>query len=376
MRRVYKYRLYPTRAQAVAMVGILDMLRHLYNAALQERRDAFRLRGLSIKKGDQEKQLKAIREDDPAYKAIHFHLLQDVTKRLDLAFQSFFRRLRNGEEPGYPRFKGRGRYRTFTFKDVVNRNGAALVSGGKRIRLAGVGNVRVRLHREFEGVVKQVSVTRTGYDHWYVSFVCDDVPAKPLPPTGETVGIDVGISTYAALSNGEMVENPRYRERAGKDVARLQRRVARRKKRSNRRRKAVRLLAKARDCERRRRTDFQHKLAFGIVRRFDVIAVEDLNIKGLAKSKLAKQVNDAAWGAFLSILEDKAESAGREVVRVDPRGTSQECSSCGREVRKSLAIRTHRCPHCGLVLDRDVNAARVILSRAGQALRGGDREVA
>lgn len=373
MRRVYKYRLYPTKSQVVSMVGILVLLRHLYNAALQERRDAYRHHGLSITKKDQEKQLKAIRGDDPEYKAIHFHLLQDAITRLDRAFQAFFRRVKNGETPGFPRFKGFDRYRTFTFKDVIHRNGAALIDNGKRVRLAGVGNVKVRLHRPFEGTVKQVSVTRTGYGHWYVAFVCDNVPAKPLPPSDERVGVDVGISTFAALSTGEMVSNPRIGEKAAKAVAKSQRRVSRRKRRSNRRRKAVIVLAKARDCETRRRTDFHHKIALDLIQRFGVIAVEKLNIRGLASGWLAKQVHDAAWGSFISILESKAESAGREVVKVDPRGTSQECSSCGKEVRKGLAVRTHRCPHCGLVLDRDVNAARNILSRVGQTLRGGSK---
>lgn len=363
MRRAYKYRLYPTKKQASSLIGILALLRALYNAALEERRTAYKNHGISITKDDQGKQLKEIRADHPEYKAIHSHLLQDAITRLDNAYQHFFRRVKNSDTPGFPRFKGFGRYRSFTFKDAVNRNGAWLVSGGRRVRIHGVGNVKFRLHRPIEGVIKQISVLHTSCDHWYVIFSCDNVPKKPLPKTGQAVGIDVGISTFAALSNGEMVENPRFRENDEKTVAKAQRRVSRRKKRSNRRRKAVLLLAKARDREFRRRIDFQHKVALDLIRRFDTIIVEDLNIKGLARGWLSKQVHDVAWGSFIDILKDKAESAGHEVVEVNPRGTSQECSLCGTTVSKTLNIRTHRCPHCGLVLDRDVNAALVIFSR-------------
>lgn len=363
MRRVHKYRLYPTRAQADAMISILGLLRHLYNAALQERRDAWQKHRVSITKKSQDHQLKGIREDASEYKAIHSHLLQDVIKRLDLAFQAFFRRVRAGQTPGYPRFKGRDRYRTFTFKDVAHRNGAHVLNGGRRVHLAGVGDVKVRLHRPFEGIVKQISVTMTGYGHWYVQYVCDDVPARPLPLTGEATGVDVGIETFAALADNELIPNPRYGKAAERQVAHAQRRQSRRVKRSGRWRKAVRIVAVARAQEARRRDDHHHKVALDLVRRFDTICVEKLNILGLARGWLAKQVQDAAWGSFLGKLKNKAESAGRELRWVDPRGTSQECSGCGATVSKDLSVRVHRCPACGLVLNRDVNSARVIFAR-------------
>ena len=360
MRRVYKYRLYPTRKQCAAMDSTLERLRHLYNAALQERRDAWQKQRLSISKKNQDHQLKAIREDDPEYKALHFHLLQDVTKRLDLAYQAFFRRVKAGQMPGHPRFKGRDRYRTFTFKDVAHRNGAYVMNNGKKVHLSGVGNVKVRLHRPFEGVVKQISVTKTGYGHWYVQYICDDVPAKPLPPTGKATGIDLGIENFVALPDGEMVPNPRYSKAGAPHVAIAQRRQSRRVKRSNRWRKAVRLVAVAKAKESRRRDDYQHKVALDLIQRFDIICVEELNILGLARGWLRKHVYDVAWGSFLGKLKDKAGSAGRELRWVDPRGTSQRCSRCGTVVLKDLNVRTHRCPHCGLVIHRDTNSAREI----------------
>jgi putative transposase len=368
--RVYRYRLYPTRAQDAALRETLWRLRELYNACLQERRSAYRDHGVTLSGYRQMAELREVREVRPEYAAIHTHLLQDVVTRLDRAYRAFFRRCKSGETPGFPRFKGRGRYRTFTFKDAAHRNGVRLVAGGARVDLTGIGKVKVKLHRPIVGTVKQVSVTLSGDGHWYVAFACDGVPVEPLPKTGESVGVDVGITTFAALSNGELVENPRCYETALRSLKTSQRQVSRRKRGSHRRRKAVVLLAKQHDRVRRTRLDFQHRVARDLVERFDSIAVENLNVKGLARMRLAKQVHDAGWAQFTTILASAAERANREFVEVDPRGTSQECSGCGAVVRKSLAVRVHHCPECGLVEDRDVNAAKNVQTR-GHRVRGG-----
>ena len=370
MVRVNRYRLYPTRKQDAALLETLERLRELYNASLQQRREAYRKQGVTVSAYTQMRELAAVREVRPEYVEIHTHLLQDAITRLDRAYRAFFRRCKAGEKPGFPRFKGRGRYRTFTFKDAKNNNGVRLVAGEKRVKLAGIGNVKVKLHRPIVGRIKQVSVTLSGDGHWYVAFACDEVPGKSLPTTGKSVGIDVGITTFAALSDGTMVSNPRPYEVAQRRLARAQRIVSRRKRGSKRRRRAGALLAKQHDRVRRVRLDFHHKTALDIVRRFDSIAVEDLNVKGLAQMRLAKQVHDAAWAQFARILESKAESAGRGFFRVDPRGTSQVCSGCGATVRKGLAVRVHHCPECGLVEDRDINAAKNVLRR-GHRRRGG-----
>jgi len=370
MVRVYRYRIYPTRAQDAALRETLYRLRELYNAALQHRRDAYRKSGATVSAYDQMRELAGVREVRPEYADIHTHLLQDALTRLDRAYRAFFRRVRAGETPGFPRFKGRGRYRTFTFKDAANHNGVRLLAGGKRVKLAGIGNVKVKLHRLVEGRIKQASVSLHADGHWYIAFACVDVPARPLPPLDTSVGIDVGITTFAALSDGTMVDNPRPYEAAQRSLATAQRRVSRRKRGAERRRKAVELLAKQSARVQRVRLDFHHKTAHAIVQRFGSIAVEDLNIKGLARMRLAKQVHDAGWAQFTTILASKAESAGREFYRVDPRGTSQECSGCQGRVPKGLHVRVHACPHCGLVLDRDVNAAVNVQSR-GHRVRGG-----
>jgi putative transposase len=373
MVRVYRYRLYPSRAQHLAMLGTLWLLRELYNAALQHRSDVYRRTGETVSAYTQMRELTGVREVRPEYGEIHTHLLQDAITRLDRAFSAFFRRCKAGEQPGYPRFKGRDRYRTFTFKDASHNNGVRLAAGGKRVKLSGIGNVKLKLHRPVEGKIKQASVTLAGDGHWYVAFACDGVQPKLLSKTGASIGVDVGITTFAALSNGELVANPRPYETAQRALGKAQRVVSRRKRGSKRRRKAVRRLAKRHDKVTCVRRDFHHKTALDLVRRFDVIAVENLNVKGLAQMALAKQVHDAGWAQFSAILADKAASAGRELVAVDPRGTSQECSGCGAEVRKDLSVRVHECPACGLVVDRDVNAARNILRR-GQRRRGGLNE--
>ena len=370
MVRVYRYRLYPTRVQEAALRETLERLRELYNAALQHRRDAYRKQGESVSAYGQMRELASVREVRPEFASIHTHLLQDAITRLDRAYRAFFRRVKAGETPGFPRFKGRGRYRTFTFKDAANHNGVRLLAGGKRVKLAGIGNVKVKLHRLVEGRIKQASVSLDGDGHWYIAFACVDVPTRPLPPLDTSVGIDVGITTFAALSDGTTVDNPRPYEMAQRSLVTAQRRVSRRKRGSKRRRKAVELLAKQSARVQRVRIDFHHKTAHAIVQRFGSIAVEDLNVRGLARMRLAKQVHDAGWAQFTTILASKAESAGREFYRVDPRGTSQECSGCQQRVPKGLHVRVHACPHCGLVEDRDVNAAVNVQAR-GHRARGG-----
>jgi len=371
MVRVFRYRLYPTRTQDAALRETLWRLRELYNAALQERIAAYRQHGDSLSAYAQMAELREVRAVRPEYAGIHVHLLQDTITRLDRAYRAFFRRVKAGQAAGFPRFQGRGRYTSFTFKDCKTKKNW-IVAGGKRLDISGIGKVKIKLHRPMEGRLKQVTITLGGDGHWYACMCCNEVPAKPLPATGASVGIDVGITTFAALDNGELVANPRHYEQAQASLRRAQKTVSRRRnKRSNRRRKAVALFAKQHDRVRRTRLDFHHKVAVDLVRRFDRIAVEKLNVKGLARMRLAKQVHDAAWAQFTTILSSKAECAGREFIAVDPRGTSQTCSECGCEVRKDLSVRVHNCPHCGYVVDRDVNAARNVANRAGHVRRGG-----
>jgi putative transposase len=320
--------------------------------------------GTSINYYDQARQLKAIRADGSLDLA-NFSAAQDVLRRVDKTFTAFFGRVKAGRKAGFPRFRSRRRYDSLTFPSYGD---GCRLRTNSRLYLQGIGDVQVELHREILGTIKTVSVRREA-GHWYVAFSCEVEPS-PLPASDEAVGIDVGLTTFAVLSDGSEIANPRYARKAAAAVRRAQRKVARRKRRSNGRRKAVVLLQKAHAHVAAQRNDFHHKAARAIVDRFGLIAVEDLNVKGLAGSMLARSVNDAGWGIFIARLDDKAESAGRRIVRVNPTGTTQRCSGCQTTVPKTLRQRWHACPACGLNLGRDENAAREIL-RLGLGLSLG-----
>src|SRR5581483_1579100 len=366
VRKTYKFKLKPPPDQERAMEFVLRRCRELYNAALQERRDAWQKCGVGITVAGQSAQLPDLKEVRPDYRDIHSQVLQDVLTRLDRAFHAFFRRVKNGGKPGYPRFQGANRYNSFTYKQFGN--GATLDNGF--LVLAKIGRIAVRWSRPLEGTPKTVTVSKEA-DGWYVCFSCVEVPVQPLPPTGQETGIDLGLESFATLSNGTMIHNPRCYRRAERRLKTAQRRVSRRKKGSNRRRKAVQLLAKAHQKVKRQRVDFHHKVALQLVRQNDTIYHEDLQTANMLKNHhLTKSIADAGWRRFLSILAAKAAYAGRRVVAVPPAYTSQTCSGCGVIVHKGLSVRWHSCPDCGTSLHRDHNAAKNI-ERLGQSLRGG-----
>jgi putative transposase len=370
VRKTFKYKLCPTQEQERTFARILARCRELYNAGLQERREAWRRCQVSVSRLQQEAQLKDIRAELPEYAEIHSHLLQDVLTRLDRAFHAFFRRAKAGETPGYPRFHGRDRYTSFTYKEFGN--GARLDSSGC-LDLSKIGCIAVRWSRPLEGNPKTITISWEA-DGWYVCFSCADVPTQTLPLTGQETGIDLGLESFATLADGEQIANPRIFRVAERKLRRAQRRVARRTKGSNRRRKAVHLLARAHQRVRRARADFHHKTALALVRQYDTLSHEDVQPANLVKNHhLAKSISDAGWSAFLTILAAKAAYAGKRVVAVPAAFTSQACSGCGVLVQKALSVRWHACPACGTSLHRDHNAALNILRRgqeqsgAGQA---------
>lgn len=364
MRKSFQYKAKLSPSAARKAEGQLALCAELYNACLQERRDAYRMAGVSVSATAQMKQLPEVKALRPEYKEVGSQVLQDVVQRLDKAFSAFFRRVKAGQTPGYPRFRSRRRYDSLTFKQ------AGWSLEGRRLTLQGIGTLRLFLSREIEGVVKTVTLRRDRCGDWFVTFSCDDVPAQPLPSTGAETGIDVGLSKFLATSDGAFVENPRHMRRAEALLKRAHRRVSKRKKGGSRRRKMVRVLARKHRTVERARRDFHMKTALSLVRQYDLIAVEDLAVRRLAEGMLAKSVHDAAWSQFFAILSFKAVEAGKRVVAVNPSGTSQSCSGCGGvpEERKTLRVRVHRCAACGLVLDRDVNAARNIAQRARNIL--------
>ncbi|MFN3430605.1 MAG: RNA-guided endonuclease InsQ/TnpB family protein [Candidatus Sericytochromatia bacterium] len=361
MRKTFRYRLYPTNEQALSLTRQLREACTLYNAALQERRDAWKLAGKAIGYYDQANQLKEIRAEGLTGLA-NFSCCQDVLRRLDRAFKAFFRRAGNGEKPGYPRFRPHQRYDSITFPSYGD--GIRLLDSGK-LRIQGVGCIKVKLHRPCEGRIKTVTLKREA-GKWYACFSVE-VATLELEPSVLEVGIDVGLESFAVLSDGTVISNPRQYRRTQRALRRAQRKVARRKKGANGRKNAVRELQAAHARIRNQRLDFHHKLARQLVNQFGLIAIEDLNIVGLASGMLAKSVHDAGWSGFFQKLAYKAESAGRLLIAVDPCGTSQRCSECRSEVRKELSDRWHHCSTCGLSVSRDLNSAREIL-RLGRSL--------
>jgi len=358
MRLTFKYRLKPTVAQVAFLEGELREAASLYNAALEERVGAWRVCRKSINYYDQASQLKPMRVDG-CLTLTNFSCCQDVLRRVDRAFKAFYRRCKTGQKPGFPRYRSAQRYDSITFPSYGN--GCRLLPNGK-LRVQGAGNIKVNLHRPLRGTVKTVTVKREA-GRWFACFSVE-CAAQPLLPSNRATGIDVGLSSFAVLSNGVKIGNPRYYRNAEARLRRCQRKVARRKKGSNRRHEAVQLLQRANIHVCNQRADFQHKLSRQLVNEYGVIAVEDLNVKGLAGSMLAKSVHDAGWAQFLNYIVYKAASAGRQLVQVDPRGTSQTCV-CGQRVSKTLADRWHDCPACGLSASRDHVSAQVILQRSG-----------
>jgi putative transposase len=364
-RKSYTYKLKPTPDQARMLECTLMLCRHVYNAALGERREVWRMCGVSVSYYQQKAELPDIKAALPEYTEVNSQVLQDVVLRADRAYQAFFRRAKAGETAGYPRFQGHNRYHSFTYPQYDN--GARLDNGF--LVLSKIGRVALRWSRPLEGTPKTVTISQEA-DGWYAIVSCAEVPVQPLPPTGRETCIDVGLKVFLITADGEVVENPRLHRRGEKKLAKAHKRVSRRKKGSKRRGKAVGCLRKAYQHVQRQRLDFHHKTALMLVRQYDTLYLEDLQVANLVRNRhLAKSIADAAWAQFRTILSHKAACAGRSVVAVPPAYTSQDCSGCGTRVPKALSVRTHVCPSCGLVLDRDENAARNI-QWAGQALRG------
>jgi putative transposase len=357
---MFVYKLRPTVATAAILTETVETCRHLYNHALAERKTAYQERGESIDFARQCAGLPTLKSESPYLPRVHSQVLQDVLHRVDRAFQAFFRRVKAGETPGYPRFKGKGWYDSFTYPQWGN--GVKLLDG--RLILSKIGALRLFKDRPLDGTPKTCTIVRKA-DGWYASIACEVAPS-PLPPTSKAIGVDVGLESFATLSDGTQIANPRYYRAAERKLKQAQRRLSRRMKGSNRRHKARELLAKAHLKVKRARQDFAHKTARTLINKYDQIVVEKLNIRGMVRNHpLAKSISDAGWGLFLNILIAKAASAGRIVVEVNPKDTSQLCAQCGEAVPKRLAVRWHSCPYCGCELHRDHNAALNILKRGG-----------
>jgi putative transposase len=357
----YLYRLLPTKSQHRALEAILESQRELYNAALQERIEAYRKAGIARTYFDQLRALTEWRQTDPDGSALPVTLQRATLKRVDDAYKGFFRRVQGGERAGLPRFRGKGWFDTFGFCAF---SGISL--SNNRLRFKGMpGALRVHMHRSMpERSALKCCTFHRDVKGWRVGFAFE-LPAKPMRDFQRAVGIDLGITTFATLSDGVVIPSLRAARRAVRRLRIDHRAMTRKSRGSNARSKARMRLRRSHAKTARQRSDHLHKASAFLVREYELIAIEALQVSALARSVLGKDVRDASWSKFVSILTYKAEKAGTRLVKVDPRNTSQLCSACRMSVPKELADRRHDCPHCGLSIDRDLNAARNILNRAG-----------
>jgi putative transposase len=379
VKRAYKLRAYPTRAQEGRAVRLLRDHCDLYNAALQERREAWRMQQLSVSYGDQSAQLREIRAADPDGQGRHsFTAQQQTLRRLHATFDAFFKSVRTRQKAGYPRFKPYQRFDQVLF--VAGDGARWKPAEGARWAHAtfqAVGRLKVKQHRQVVGRVKTLQLKRE-YRRWYVIVVVE-TEAEPLPPTGRAVGVDVGVVRFLTTSDGEVVANPRFLDTAQATLTDLQRRKERAEPGSGNRKRLRRVLTKEWRKVRNRRRDFHHKTARALVDAYDALALEDLRVANMTasasgtieapgrtvaqKAGLNRAILDAGWGQFTAILTAKAESAGRRVILVNPAYTSIDCHACGTRCARSRQD-TVVCPVCGPI-DADVNGARNIATRAG-----------
>ena len=367
-RKSFKYRISLSKGQRRILEQQLEECRWAYNETLAERKRAYEERGESLRLYDAQALLPVWKLTRPALKLVHSQVLQNISVRVDLAFKAFFRRVKEGaKEVGFPRFKGFGRYDSITYPQYGN--GVRL--DGERLILSKVGAVHVVLHRPVEGTPKTVTLTRSRTGKWFACFSCE-TEAVPLPPTDAVVGVDVGLSSFATLSDGRKIDNPRFYRRDEADLKRVQQRKDAAKNAQNwpENAKQKGILARIHERIANRRSDFAHKESRKLVNRYEVIMFEDLAPMEMGRSRgMRKSILDVAWTQFIQMTIAKAEEAGRRVIRVNPRNTTTMCSTCGEIVPKALSVRIHTCPVCGLVMDRDENAALNILQRGLLSLR-------
>lgn len=354
MIRTFNYPLKPTVAQNSALTSVLGTCQQLYNAALEQRIHAYRKQGKTLTLIDQQRDLTDLRRHDEAFSAVAATILRSALIRIDLAYKGFFERIRRGEKPGFPRFRSRERYDSFSFPCQPGVN----VIRGAHVRIPALGNVKFKQYRPVRGIPKIVHIRRTG-TNWALSIVCDLGTPPVKVNINTSTGIDVGLTVFATLASGKQIENPRFYRKSQELLADRQRKLATKKKSSSSRSKARCLVVKAHRRIKNQRLDFLRKLAKTLVTTYDLIAYEDLKIKNMVRGNLAKSIHDASWGIFINCIKSKAEEAGKYAVGVNPRGTSQRCSRCAHVPieRKTLADRVHFCESCKLRIDRDYNAA-------------------
>jgi len=355
--KTFRYRLEPNAVQRIQFARFAGCCRFVFNQGLGARKASYEAEGKTLSYADQCKTLPEMKKAEATgwLGEIHSQVLQQALKDLDAAYQNFFRRVKSGETPGFPRFKRKGQKDAFRYPQGVK------IDSTGRVYLPKIGWVKYRDSRPVEGTILQATIKREG-EHWFVSLACEvELPdPTPIAATEErAVGVDVGLKSFAVLSDGTEIENPRFLKTALAKLKKAQRRLSRKTKRSNNWRRQVMKVAKLHASVKNARKDFAHKVSTAIVKNHDVVAVEDLNIKGMVKNRhLSRAISDVGWGLFLDMLAYKAKWAGKHFVKIGRfEATSKTCSTCGERKPMPLSVRTYACGGCGTVLDRDWNAS-------------------
>lgn len=371
-KKTFKYRLFPSKKQITLLNKTLNECRWLYNHLLEERKSAWEEKKESVSCFDQCNTFKYLKQERQSLKEVHSQILQNVAIRIDLAFRAFFRRVKQGEKSGYPRFRGRFRYDSFCYP----QSGFKLIEEKSVVQLSKIGRVKIKLHRPIEGQIKTCIIRRTRTDKWFVTFSCQ-IEISPISvPIQTMIGIDVGLESFATLSDGTKFDNPRFFRKEEKNLAKAQRLFSKTEKGSAERAKRRRVVCHIHERIADKRSNFVHQLSRKLVDQFDLIAIEDLSINQMQKNNfrgMNKSIGDAAWAMFGDCTSYKAEWAGKTCVKPNPAYTSQDCSDCGNRQRLKLSDRVYHCLNCGLIKDRDRNAAINILRLGMQSLGLGHR---
>ena len=370
MIKTYQYRIYPTIKQANKLFTWLEMLRNLYNQALAWRKNVYSTAGESVSWIVQADALPDLKQASASFASLHSDVLQDALRRLDKAYQAFFDRVKNGEAPGFPRFKGERRYRSMTFSHLSKQLIRNIRKRMARLVVPKLGHIKIRYHRPLpDGKIKNLTIQRKA-SGWYANIAVEVADTHEVA-VETTIGIDVGLESFLTTSDSDKIQNPRYFRTSEQQLGKSQRILSRRERGSRRYNKQCEHVAKVYEHIANQRRDFHHKTAHRLFSQCEEVAVEDLKIGNMVQNHhLSKSISDAGWGNFRLLLQSKAANAGKQLTKVDPKYTSQKCSGCDSIVKKSLSVRVHDCPNCGLILDRDHNAA-INIKKAAVALRGG-----
>lgn len=358
-----KYRIYPTKAQEHKFVQTLETCRQVYNWMLSDRELEYQHNKYSLSYFDQNRRLTVFKQTWKELQEVNAQVLEDVSNRIDKAFKSFFRRVKAKETPGYPRFKNKESYNSFTYR----QKGFELLKNNK-IKLSKIGSVKINLHRPIQGDIKTCIIVRQN-NKWFCILSCE-FESLILPKTNNKIGIDMGLEKFASYSDGSFIENPRFFRKSEQCLAKANRNLSKQVKGSKERIKAKKVASKVHEKIKNQRSNFAHKLSRELINTYDIIVTEKLNVeKMVLNHRLSKSISDASWNQFISYLMYKAEWAGRKLITVNPAYTSQDCSGCNFRAKKPLKERWHFCPYCGLSIDRDTNAAINILRLGLQSLK-------